>query len=109
MKKRPAAAPQILESVTAPETCRPSTPLPWMQWQSTKDNSQNVANTSNEFVCEVGKIGDEDARADARYIVRVCNAYPKLIEALRKQAPDHPLLSELGEYAYNKEPEAAHV
>jgi hypothetical protein len=108
MKKRQAAAPQILESVTAPETCRPSTPLPWMQWQSIKDNSQNVANTAKEFVCEVGKIGDEDARSDAQYIVRACNAYPKLIEALRQQAPDHKLLTELGEN-YNKEPEEAHA
>jgi hypothetical protein len=91
----------------------PATALPWKCWQSLDDNSENVANRENAFVCEVGKIAsdtDSDAiRADARYIVHAANAYPKLIEALREAAPNHPMLVLLGEATFNKEPEAVHV
>lgn len=96
-----------------PSCYAPATALPWKTWLSLHDHSENVANATNDFVCEVGKIckgADVDAiKADARYIVHACNAYPQLIHALRELSPNHPLLDALRESAFNKEPEAVHA
>jgi hypothetical protein len=101
----------VSASPTTPSA--PATPLPWKRWQSLADNSENVSNTDSAFVCEVGKIAadtDSDAiKADALYIVHACNAYPKLIEALREASPSHPLLAQLLEADFNKEEEAVHA
>lgn len=56
----------------------PGTPLPW----GTDTNRHNTAIFSGEdFVCEINGV-DAAAMADTAYIVRACNSYPSLLEAL---------------------------
>lgn len=65
---------------------------PWKVWTSTADNSVNVsAEGTMDFVCECGKIADEDSgddfdriRADARLI----SAAPELYAACQAVVDD---------------------
>ena len=60
------------------------TPGPWMVWQSKQDNSLNVAAVKDRaFICEVGKIAEDDSDADTiRADARLIAAAPELLAAL---------------------------
>ena len=60
---------------------KPGTPLPWevdreiVLWQAGDDELEEVATASRLSACT----------HDAAYIAHACNAYPKLVEALKRR------------------------
>jgi hypothetical protein len=92
---------------------KPATKLPWHL--GLKQAERIVYDATGWAVCNAtvyhGKEDAGDCQKNAAYIAHACNAYPKLVEALREQisqyigdfGPDHPatkirvLLAELGE------------
>ena len=76
---------------------KPETELPW------EDNGNEIVAASDRFCGIAGAVDGEDAA----YIVHACNAYPKLVEALKEVAASSygqrhnaiALLRELGEEA----------
>jgi hypothetical protein len=81
---------------------QPATPLPWYRVTADR-NVQLTPNSSGDVVTAQihGSISGIDAAQDVAYIAHACNAYPKLVEALRAaQRGDQwngHLLGELGE------------
>ena len=86
-------------------THKPATPLPWID-----DGSAVIGNDGGPGFCYVA---EQACKSDRAYIVHACNAYPRLVSALRDarmrlwQWDSHPssravpeidaLLRELGE------------
>lgn len=61
------------------------TPATRLPWQQNHHKRRQVCDADGEFR-GCGRIANAIAVQDAAYIAHACNAYPKLVEALRKMA-----------------------
>lgn len=70
---------------------KPATPLPWEWWTSNSHHRLSSKATGKDgdvlhaYVARDGMPCINVTQGDEEYIVRACNAYPRLVEALRTQ------------------------
>jgi hypothetical protein len=82
---------------------KPDKELPWKHGRDNSSPSNEVRTVSTQvdylgnLVCKMSTSGPGKGHADAAYIVHACNAYPRLVEALKLSGHAKPLLQELGE------------
>jgi hypothetical protein len=80
-----------MQTTTKPQH-KPTTPLPW-----TDNGTQVHGRDINPNGSMSGAIRVFGIQTNYAYIAHACNAYPKLVEALKLSGHAKPLLQELGE------------
>lgn len=61
---------------------KPATPLPWDWMSNDKEGGAGIVVLRSDG--QIEEVAADATRADAAYIVHACNAYPRLVAALRE-------------------------